>query len=190
MSPASVSVKFTYYAFCNLADALLADLTPDCSYEPDDTFRGMAQMVHNTVRKPEHPGLHSKEKLMEIQRNLGNALERSLEKHSLGHASFELDSLHMDPMSQLRPDLGVLFSESSAHIDLYRNNHRFLSYAEAHASQTLAHQDAFEKLAANPVFGGKEPQKFKAVLQLFDLLAEEGPFDYWQLCILFRSEVP
>lgn len=190
MSPASVSVKFTYYAFCNSADALLADLTPDFSYEPDDTFRGMAQMVHNTVRKPEHPGFHGKEKLVEIRRNLGNALERSLEKRCLDHASFDLDSHHMDPVGQLRPDLDTLFSECSAHIDLHRNNHCFLSYSEAHASQTLAHRDAFEKLAANPVFGGKEPQKFKAVLQLFELLAEEGPPDYWQLCILFRSEVP
>ena len=187
MTSSSQAPQFTYYGFCGYLDALIRDLIPNVSNGHKHGFRGTAQLIHDVRHKPKNGALRTEKNIDETQLLLSGALENSLSKRALAYGSFNLDLQLGDSVSDLQQDLDILFSECSTHIDLYRDNHLYFTYAEADQDQAVAQRKAFQNLAASRWIRENDPHKFDDVLGVFEKMESEGPPDYWQLVILCMS---
>ena len=175
---------YSYHAFCLEEAFFIEKFLYDCDNPgPEDIlgFKGRAEHAAGISRK-EPFGLS----YPSTGWTFATALEDALIKKAIGSATFQVDP-EILASQDLQADLGILFTECSSHISLYRRCDCYFTFTEALGVQVVAQQEAFKRLALSPLIQTQFPGKFDEVLGLFDLMAGEGRSDYWYLAILCKS---
>jgi hypothetical protein len=187
MTDSNAPMKLTYYGFCWSMDAILSKYSTAPAENPRGGYRDMAQMVHDyPLSIPDRPHITAK-RIQRMHWCMADGMEYGIQKRALGYACIELDPQLSDLHSELRPHVDTFFCESSAHVDLYRDNHCFLTYADAIDDQIIAQRDAVAHLAKHRLISKSCRSQFEKVLNVFDLMEAEGPPEHSELVILCKS---